>query len=329
MTARSPAPMTFALADALAGVPLPRALLPREQAEHLVAAAGDIRFPCQWGMVEVRLDSPAPPDLLACVCELDGHREALATLPEPAAPRAVRAWTHGTNPAQTDAPQLWLEWDRADVSAEPLSWWGVDPGFYDPRRSIPPDQQAELAIAACGASGGRRAALRSLAAAIGPRGRLLGVGSLQTRGIDRLRVFFRMPRSEAAAALAAWRWPGDLRAAAAWVDQAVPHLEPACLQVEIDDAPGPYLGVEAPQWERTNSHHRGWGRALVDAGLADARRVEAALAWPGRTVGRFTTSLHLKVTVGQGASAKAYLGVRARGADASPPPHRETTGCPR
>ncbi len=270
-----------------------------------------------WGMLEVRL-APGPFEVDVLGCVLQPHGGVGSSFP---ALERARATLDAA--ARRQLPQAWFEWDQRGDPERPLVWWGVDPatGNLPP---LHPDAEEGFLHALLRAGGPAdprvlRAASTIRAAARG-HGRILGVGWLRSRGIERARVFVEVGRGALRAFLGAVGWPGDLDLAETWWDRAIPPWEPGFLQLELGPDVCPYLGLEPRQTRQgfgNRVHHERWLASLVDAGLAHPARCAALLAWssPFETgAGPILRSFHTKLVTDGNAitAAKAYLGFTTR-----------------
>ena len=307
---------------------------------RLLAGAAGLPDVWHWAMLEARLAADAPElDLLACVSEREHGRRAVAgALAGPGGASCLAplrallgAWAEARG-RLASVPLVWIEWDRGELR-QPLTWIGVDPGFFAGRaQAAPPRWIGDVIDDAEALAGGRplapglAASVARCAEALPEDGRILGAATLRPRGRDVLRLFVRLPRSGAVDWLARIGWSGDRPLAAWWIRQMTPAFLPTFVQIEVDDEVRPYLAVEAPQTvdrfpERW--HREGLLRSFIAAGLASADKVDTLLSWPGihRMPGsaggaahELCRSFHLKLVIDPAGACevKAYLGAQRR-----------------
>lgn len=339
-------PVPAAVADLLDGLdPAVEVGLLRPEALAAVRAkAASLPPVFSWAVVETRLTGSNPAaDLLLCLIRSPETDRALVEgLSAPslrsAAPLLAR-WASAEG-ALAGVNVLWMEWDAPFTREMPLQLIAIDPRFWGPDGPRPAAaDQVEMAAAGYEATFGAPhdpAILRALGAAVAalpPHGEALFTASLRPRdGVGAAdRLFVSLPRAQVLPWLDAIGWPGDRERAAHWLRRIVAPWEPAFLQVELDPAPRPYLGIEPCQTVGNAAQARERARflrGLAAEGLADSARVEALLAWADRRelVGGAVEvrSFHLKAVLeaGGGVLVKGYLGAHREGA-VSVGAHRE------
>jgi hypothetical protein len=210
-------------------------------------------------------------------------------------------------------PLVWFEWD--DVGGRPrppLEFVCVSDDILGDRAARRPPRSPGWAgevVAWCGEAAVGEAA--RVVGALGDAGALMHVCTLAPRGLDRVRLGFRVRADEVAGWLRRLDWPGDLAAVAALLTRDGLAGQAVGIQLDLAPALGGYLGVELPELRRGEAD-----REVADAQLAAAATVSAldqgraALfrGWSGWDEAALRHT-HLKLATVDGAwIAKAYLG---------------------
>jgi hypothetical protein len=313
----------------------PAALIGAEAFAAAVGHAEGLPAIFHWLVLEARLTGEDPSvDLLASVADGDGARARVAAaLRGPAVPQLAGAgalldvWAHRRDPALDDCHVLWCEWDAPFTRPGPLLLLSIDPGFWGPPdRTASPDERVALADAGRRAVFGaaypadERAAHHRAIAALPAEGRAIAAADFRARGGAYSRLFVGVPRAQVLPWLAAIEWPGDRARAAAWLHRVVAPWERAYLQIELDAATRPYLGIEPEQTRGSGSELRE-RRRFLDLLVAERRtsseRAGVVLEWPGEQARgdlSVVRSVHLKCVLrpDEEVQVKAYLGLHLR-----------------
>ncbi|MCY1061752.1 hypothetical protein [Nannocystis sp. SCPEA4] len=291
-----------------------------------------------WTVLEARLTGDSQHvDLLASIADLPGARARVAEAIDGELPAALVGarplldrWSHRRDPALAGVHVIWLEWDAPFTRAYPLQLLSIDPRFWGDEAAPDPtlDEQVELAAAGRRAifgeppAGPRLAALRRAIAALPPDACALAAADFRGRGQEVDRLFVGVPRDLVLPWLADIGWPGDRKLVATWLRRAIAPWEQAFLQIELDPAVRPYLGIEPQQTGGTRSELRERRRfleGLVSDGLTSLDKIRAVLDWPGERTRPGTDlvtvrSVHLKCVLQpeEAPLVKAYLGFHLR-----------------
>lgn len=311
----------------------PRALLP-------LAGAGAARFAAgippvfRWMVLEGRLTGePRGADLLVALIDGPGERARVAAEVEASAHRSmegiaplVRAWRD--DPALEAAHVLWVEYDHPFERSTPLQMPSIDDAWWGRGEHSTPAAQVTLAAAVYQGTFGEAhepsilMALLRCIDALNRDGVALSTASLRPRGIQADRLFVQLPRHAVLPWLRRIGWPGDLAQAEVWLRRVVHPMEPASLQIEVDPAVRPYLGIE-PRQTRIGDRLQLEDRTrflqwLVAEGRTDADRAQAVSDWqaavprtgPAGEALAERRTLHLKCVLGEQdePEVKAYLG---------------------
>lgn len=314
---------------------LPPSLLPPAWRARIHALAAHLPPAFGWGLFECRLEpGEARVDFMVCAMASDGGRARLADLGRDeivgarlAAPaRFFSAWAREGSPVHAGIPLVWLEYDLPpDRDPDPLVSLCVDPG-YPTVISWPPVAPAR--VRALGAEGlalvlGREpdaAALRTLercAAKLPAAGRLLHVAMLEPRGTRALRLFASLPVARVTAWLDDVGFPRDVREVEAALGLAGDPGGMIGIHLEVADAVLPYFAAERASGCHDDDVGHGFVERLVQRGVCEPARGEAALRWVGEATASspegvvyVERQLYFKLVphVDGRLEAKAYLG---------------------
>lgn len=342
MTSRLPgavfAPFDLAWAIGRLSDRLPRAIAPREAVEATEAFARRLPPIFHWAVLETRLVGDRDRvDLLPAVVRTGREQDEVgAHLTSPDLDPALRTclpilqrWASG-EASLWPAHVLWFEWDAPFTQTEPLILPSIEPTFWGPENTPPPDTTAQVRLAQIAYEAAHGvpmpspfvAGLTGCIHALPAEATAMAVTRTHARGVDAYRLFAAVPQQQVRGWLERIEWPGDMDAMTSWLDITVPWWEPAFLQVQMD-AEGhttSYLGIE-PRQSPTNTlesrFRHGLLQHLVAQGLTDADTVQRVLDWPaeglvardGVTLRELTT-LHLKVVLraDRPVEVKAYFG---------------------
>ncbi len=280
----------------------------------------------QWCMVEVPLGgSVGRPSLLGCITSDAGARgQLLLDLGRPdfglAGSRALlEPWALQAS-GHPAVGVVWAEWDRPD--SRPLLWVDLP---HHANRSDPPLEALRLVEQTAAALGNvpTRVVIQTVEMclrALPNGGRLLGTGSLASRGSEDRRMFVGLPADGLVSWLQGICWPGDLDFVRRWLPLIGGPWEPVFVQIEVSECVGAYLGLECRQTTAGFPERPARSEllaALVRDGAVQPAHADAVLAFPGRQMIKqdsseleLIRSFHLKVTAAPGgaAAAKVYLG---------------------
>jgi hypothetical protein len=285
-----------------------------------------------WTVIETRASGEPPAtDLLVGALRDPSSVKALPSFaPDRTPARAfLESWAKDDRP-EASANVLWFEWDSPIRAERPMMLYCLDEAFWPQagrkQSGLSTVDRWEALRRSAGAPSNprRTAALRSVLEKLPETGRVLCGTWLGPRGCDMDRLFVSLPCQHVGEWLQSAGWPGRAKAAGDWLHRMVAPWETALLQIEVDEALGPYLAIETPQSGAAKPGQRegaflDW---LVETKHAPQYHRDALLAWRGTDTldgHREVRSFHVKVVLrpDRKAVVKAYFGIYHCAADAA------------
>ncbi len=304
--------------------------------------------------LECRLGDHNPQvDFLTCATVSDGGRQVLAGLnaavalpdilfSDPLWDRIRNFWEHWADPASPlyeEIPLTWLEFDRVDEPPSsiplPCPTFCLDREISQRRNqrhaspSLDPQKYQRVAEITLEHLLGQPLPLqtkKNLFACfdlLPEGGRIIHIGSMQTRQPPILKVYGLVPKDHLLTYLAGIGWPGSLAEIEKIMTTFGPTTPIARPDLTIGDTILPRIGLEFshPTSPQNNQEQQLVLDHCVASGLCTPEKREALLTWPGSSRETFSQTswpirlrrwIDLKIVYqsDQPLEAKAYLGFR-------------------
>jgi hypothetical protein len=323
---------------------LPDALVPPASRKWIYDLSRSLPEPWNTRLFECRLAADDDRvDYQLCAMKLDGVPQALRAALKSGAPVAglgscgdvVREWVEPGTTIHREVPVIWIEFDEAGHHApDPFAYAIADPQFLEylhPHRPAPPSPSPRHVRAVAQVwlpwlthhppEERQLDQLEACARALPEGGRLYALAAMSQRGTSDLRVVAAMPHRTVAGWLDRIGWRGD-RQQLHWILESLGTVEhDRSVYIDVGERVRDAVAIDfGPLWHGTR-----WEPLidrLVVAGLADADKARAAVAWRGRARIDFDSArwplhtlrhLGIKLVASGGTvQAKAYLMLAAR-----------------